>query len=172
MSNPTSTSTPQSHPLSIDVALNTTNNNNHDNNNSNNTSSGTSDRNHTGVDMNMSTVDSDREQEAALSPPVEGTVSRPRSVMDLAIDSAGGNPAGRRVRRNLMARFSDRWDTLPRNSRIILCLNGAMTLVKVSDHAAAAATTANDRLKWHKYLGAWDLIGWWAFMGFSRSIPG
>ncbi|KAF8942457.1 hypothetical protein BGZ47_006459 [Haplosporangium gracile] len=82
------------------------------------------------MSMSMS-VDMDRDQEAALSPPTEGIVSRPRSVMDLAIDSAGGNPAGRRVRRNLMARFSDRWDTLPRNSRIILCLNGAMTLAKV-----------------------------------------
>ncbi|KAF9138208.1 hypothetical protein BGX30_009425 [Mortierella sp. GBA39] len=80
--------------------------------------------------MSMS-IDRDRDQEAALSPPADGTLSRPRSVMDLAIDSAGGNPAGRRVRRNLMARFSDRWDTLPRNSRIILCLNGAMTLAKV-----------------------------------------
>ncbi|KAG0213361.1 hypothetical protein BGX33_002946 [Mortierella sp. NVP41] len=58
-------------------------------------------------------------------------MSRPRSVMDLAIDSTGGNPAGRRVRRNFMARLFDRWDTLPRNSRIILCLNGAMTLAKV-----------------------------------------
>ncbi|KAG0289405.1 hypothetical protein BGZ96_007055 [Linnemannia gamsii] len=81
--------------------------------------------------MSMSILDRDRDQEAALSPSAEGTVSRPRSVMDLAIDSAGGNPAGRQVRRNLMARFSDRWDTLPRNSRIILCLNGTMTLVKV-----------------------------------------
>ncbi|KAF9145338.1 hypothetical protein BG015_011933, partial [Linnemannia schmuckeri] len=82
------------------------------------------------MSMSMS-VDIDRDQGAALAPPAEGTVSRPRSVMDLAIDSAGGNPAGRRVRRNLMARFSDRWDNLPRNSRIILCLNGAMTLAKV-----------------------------------------
>ncbi|KAF9129643.1 hypothetical protein BGW39_003967 [Mortierella sp. 14UC] len=73
----------------------------------------------------------DRDQEATLSTPEEGTISRPRSVMDLAIDSAGGNLAGRRVRRNLMARFADRWDTLPRNSRIILCLKGGMTLAKV-----------------------------------------
>ncbi|KAK3836950.1 MAG: hypothetical protein JOS17DRAFT_713678 [Linnemannia elongata] len=138
MSNPTSTSlstsTPQSHPLSIDVALDvaldssTNNGNNNDNNSSDN--SNTSARNHTGVDMSMG-IDRERDQEAALSPPADGTISRPRSVMDLAIDSAGGNPAGRRVRRNLMARFSDRWDTLPRNSRIILCLNGAMTLAKV-----------------------------------------
>ncbi|KAF9906776.1 hypothetical protein EC991_000287 [Linnemannia zychae] len=73
----------------------------------------------------------DRDQEAISSRTEEGTISRPRSVMDIAIDSAGVNPAGRRVRRNLMARFADRWDTLPRNSRIILCLNGTMTLAKV-----------------------------------------
>lgn len=157
MSNPTSTSTPQSHPLSIDVTPNLTNNNSNDNSNSISNSSVTSDINHTGVDMSTSIVDRDRDQEAALSPAAEGTVSRPRSVMDLAIDSAGGNPAGHRVRRNLMARFSDRWDNLPRNSRIILCLNGAMTLVKVSDQAAAVLHR-NDRLKWHKYLGTCDQL--------------
>ncbi|KAH7031799.1 hypothetical protein BKA57DRAFT_443487 [Linnemannia elongata] len=135
MSNSTSTSpstsTPQSHPLSIDVALDSsTNNNNITNDNNSNDNSSTSDINHTSVNMSMS-IDRDRDQETALSQPANGTVSRPRSVMDLAIDSAGGNPAGRRVRRNLMARFSDRWDTLPRNSRIILCLTGAMTFAKV-----------------------------------------
>ncbi|OAQ31424.1 hypothetical protein K457DRAFT_136322 [Linnemannia elongata AG-77] len=135
MSNPTSTSpstsTPQSHPLSIDAALDSsTNNNNITNDNNSNDNSSTSDINHTSVNMSMS-IDRDRDQETALSQPANGTVSRPRSVMDLAIDSAGGNPAGRRVRRNLMARFSDRWDTLPRNSRIILCLTGAMTFAKV-----------------------------------------
>ncbi|KAK3847836.1 MAG: hypothetical protein J3R72DRAFT_430907 [Linnemannia gamsii] len=84
----------------------------------------------------------DRDQDTSMSSPEEGTISRPRSVMDLAIDSAGGNLAGRRVRRNVMARFSDRWDTLPMNSRIILCLNGAITFTKV---VASTAALIHDR---------------------------
>ncbi|KAF9925388.1 hypothetical protein FBU30_004801 [Linnemannia zychae] len=76
---------------------------------------------------------------ASLPPPAVGTeeTPRPRSVVDMAIDSASNNPAGRQVRRNLITRLSDRWENLPRNSRIILSLNGVMTFAKI-----IASTTA------------------------------
>ncbi|KAF9354874.1 hypothetical protein BGX26_007259 [Mortierella sp. AD094] len=53
--------------------------------------------------------------------------SRPRSVVDLAIETASGNPAGRTVRRNVMTR----WQSIPRNARIFLTLKAIMTVAKV-----------------------------------------
>ncbi|KAF9567449.1 hypothetical protein EC968_003249 [Mortierella alpina] len=62
----------------------------------------------------------------------DAATSRPRSVVDFAIDSANANPAGRRVRRNMIARLRSRWENVPRNSRIVLCLTGCMTIAKVA----------------------------------------
>ncbi|KAF9981427.1 hypothetical protein BGZ75_007295 [Mortierella antarctica] len=62
----------------------------------------------------------------------DASTSRPRSVADFAIDSANSNPAGRRVRRNMIARLRSRWENVPRNSRIVLCLTGIMTIAKVA----------------------------------------
>ncbi|CAO3568359.1 unnamed protein product [Mortierella alpina] len=62
----------------------------------------------------------------------DAATARPRSVVDFAIDSASANPAGRRVRRNMIARFRSRWENVPRNSRILLCLTGIMTIAKVA----------------------------------------
>ncbi|KAF9913203.1 hypothetical protein BX616_010167 [Lobosporangium transversale] len=53
--------------------------------------------------------------------------TRPRSVLDLAIDTASTNPAGRRVRRNVVTR----WRNIPRNARIFLTFNVVMTIAKI-----------------------------------------
>ncbi|KAI8604164.1 hypothetical protein EDD21DRAFT_366986 [Dissophora ornata] len=56
---------------------------------------------------------------------------RPRSVLDMAIDTASINAAGRAVRRNAISRLSSRWRDIPRNARIFLIFNGIMAVVKI-----------------------------------------
>ncbi|KAF9375678.1 hypothetical protein BGX21_003726 [Mortierella sp. AD011] len=53
--------------------------------------------------------------------------SRPRSVVDLAIETASVHPAGRTVRINVMTR----WQSIPRNARIFLILKAFITIAKV-----------------------------------------
>ena len=55
---------------------------------------------------------------------------RPRSVIDMAIDTANISEAGRTVRRNALEQRVT-WSHIPRNARFFLILNGLMTLIKV-----------------------------------------
>ncbi|GJJ78848.1 hypothetical protein EMPS_11207 [Entomortierella parvispora] len=57
--------------------------------------------------------------------------SRPRSVVDFALDSASMPAGGRQVRRNMIARLSGRWTEVPRRSRVILVWSSIMTLLKI-----------------------------------------
>ncbi|KAF8936298.1 hypothetical protein BGZ58_004363 [Dissophora ornata] len=64
---------------------------------------------------------------------------RPRSVLDMAIDTASINAAGRAVRRNAISRLSSRWRDIPRNARIFLIFNGIMAVVKAQCRQEAPA---------------------------------
>ena len=61
-----------------------------------------------------------------------GAASRPRSVVDFALDSASMHAGGRQVRRNMLARLSERWTAVSRRSRVILVWSSIMTLLKVT----------------------------------------
>lgn len=74
------------------------------------------------VEGQQGNQDQDRDQDQTPS-------SRPRSVMDVAIDSSGISEAGRTVRRNALDRVT--WSNIPRNARAFLVLNGIMTVLKV-----------------------------------------
>ncbi|KAF9354809.1 hypothetical protein BGX34_010814, partial [Mortierella sp. NVP85] len=60
---------------------------------------------------------------------------RPRSVIDMAIDTANISEAGRTVRRNALEQRV-RWSHIPRNARFFLSLNGLMTLIKIASTTA------------------------------------
>jgi hypothetical protein len=84
------------------------------------------------IELNLSAshIDENHEEQEVI----ETSPSRPRSVMDFAIDSTSMHAGGRQVRRNVMARLSGRWTTVPRRSRVILIWSAVMTALKVKSN--------------------------------------